>query len=152
MRAMLRLIVGATTLAVAALPAVAQTPAPIVYPAKGQSTEQQAKDKTECDTWAKQNTGIDPAAVAATPPPAAPAADESNKGPKGERLRGAARGAAAGAVVGEIADDDASEGAKIGAAAGVVAGGRQSRKNEAQAQQQAQQSAADAQKQADAEK
>ena len=103
-----------------ALPAAAQTSAPIVYPAKGQSAEQQTKDQNECSAWAKQSTGIDPATVAATPPPAAPA--EPPKDPKGERLRGAARGAAAGAVVGEVADNDADEGAKVGAAAGVIAG------------------------------
>ena len=58
-----------------AMPLGAQTPAPapIVYPAKNQSAEQQAKDKSECDAWAKQNTGIDPAAVAAEPASAAPA-------------------------------------------------------------------------------
>ena len=48
-------------LAVVAASAVAQTP--IIYPAKGQNTEQQQKDTAECATWAKQNTGIDPAAL-----------------------------------------------------------------------------------------
>jgi hypothetical protein len=43
--------------------ALAQGTTPIVYPAKGQSQEQQAKDKSECDAWAKSSTGIDPAAV-----------------------------------------------------------------------------------------
>lgn len=95
---------------------------PSAYPAKNQSAEQHAQDDTQCLAWAKQDTGIDPAAVAATPPPPT--------GPQGERLRGAARGA----VVGEIVDDKAGEGAAIGA----LAGGRQARKNQAAKAQQAQ--------------
>ena len=31
-----------------------------VYPSKGQSKEQQAKDEQECYQWAKEQTGIDP--------------------------------------------------------------------------------------------
>ena len=38
---------------------------PIVYPAKGQSNEQQNRDDGECYVWARQSTGIDPAADAA---------------------------------------------------------------------------------------
>jgi hypothetical protein len=110
---------------------------PIYYPAKNQTAEQQGKDKTECEGWAKQNTGIDPVAVAQTPPPAQ-AAPPPQSGPTGERARGAVRGAAAGAVVGEIASNDADEGAKYGAAAGVVAGGRRDRQQKAAEQQQAQ--------------
>lgn len=37
---------------------------PIVYPAKGQSNEQQNRDDGECYVWARQSTGIDPAADA----------------------------------------------------------------------------------------
>jgi hypothetical protein len=95
---------------------------PSAYPAKDQSAEQQAQDDAQCLAWAKQDTGIDPAAVAATPPPPT--------GPQGERLRGAARGA----VVGEVVDNKAGEGAAIGA----LAGGRQARKNQAAKAQQAQ--------------
>lgn len=95
---------------------------PSAYPAKGQSAEQKSKDDSQCLTWAKQDTGIDPAAVATTPPPPT--------GPQGERLRGAARGA----VVGEIVDNKAGEGAAIGA----LAGGRQARKNQAAKAQQTQ--------------
>lgn len=103
---------------------------PSVYPAKGQAAAQQSTDDGQCLAWAKQSTGIDPAAVAAAPPPPA--------GPQGERLRGAARGAAAGAVVGEIVDGDSSKGAGVGATAGVVAGGVRARHNKAAQAQQAQ--------------
>jgi hypothetical protein len=109
-------------------PAWAQKPS--AYPAKGQSAQQHSTDDGQCLAWAKQDTGIDPAGVAAAP--AAPA------GPQGERLRGAARGAVGGAVVGEIVDDDAGKGAAVGATAGVLAGGRRSRQNQAAQTQQVQ--------------
>ena len=125
-------------LGLVAASALAQTP--IVYPAKGQSAEQQQKDTGECAAWAKETTGIDPAALAAAPAPAAapaaaPAQPES-KGAQGERVKGAARGAAAGAVVGEIANDDAGEGAAVGAAAGAVAAGSRSRRDRRQQEEQ----------------
>jgi hypothetical protein len=104
-----------------------------IYPAKGQSTERQNKDKGECHVGAVQQSGFDPAkAQAAAPPPP----------PQGrERARGAARGAAAGAAVGAVAGD-AGKGAAAGAAAGTVAGGSRkrqaARQQEVQAQQQQQ--------------
>ena len=104
----------------------------VPYPSKGQSPAQQNKDEGACYAWAKQQTGIDPMAVAsAPPPPSGPAAGG------GERARGAARGAAAGAAVGAIANDDAGKGAAVGAVVGTAAGGRQARQNKAAQQQQA---------------
>ena len=144
-------IIFSTALLIVGTQAVAQapaTPAPtskpistslgmVVFPAKGQTPQQQAQDEGECYAWSKGQTGVDPMA----PPPAAaqPAAQSAQKAPAadGSRLRGAARGAAAGAVIGEVADDDAGKGAAIGATAGVVAGGRQSRKNQQAAAEQA---------------
>jgi hypothetical protein len=108
---------------VLALAASAQ--APIVYPAKGQSPEQQAKDKGECQVWATQNTGVDPAALAAAPAARAPSSVGG-----GERVGGAARGAAGGAAIGAIAGD-AGEGAAIGAIAGTMMGGRRARQAQA---------------------
>ena len=103
------------------------------------------KDKSECYSWAKQQTGFDPMQAGSgsqPPPPAQPSG--------GERLRGAARGAAVGAVVGEIANDDAGKGAAAGAAGGAMIGGMQKRgKQRQQAQAQQQQSAAVSQKQND---
>jgi hypothetical protein len=37
----------------------------MVFPAKGQTPEQQGKDESDCYVWAKQQTGYDPVA----PPP-----------------------------------------------------------------------------------
>ena len=124
--------------ALASAPAVAQQ---LIYPAKGQSAEQQKKDEAECYTWAKGQTGYDPAQATqyAAPPP--PPQHE------GERARGAARGAAGGAVVGAIAGD-AGKGAAIGAAGGTMAGGaRQRRKQEDYQNTTAQQQQAAAQQQ-----
>jgi hypothetical protein len=96
---------------------------PIAYPSKGQSPQQQQSDDGACYSWAKSNTGIDPAtASTAPPPPSGPAVGG------GERVGGAARGAAGGAVIGAIAGD-AGKGAAIGAAAGTMAGGARARQN-----------------------
>ena len=79
-------------IAVLALACTAEAQKPIVYPAKGQSAQQQSQDDAQCDAWAKQSTGIDPAVVASTPPPqqTGPAAGG------GQRVRGAAGGQRAG--------------------------------------------------------
>jgi hypothetical protein len=114
----LTLIVG---LVVCTGTALAQKPA--VYPAHGQSASKQSSDDGACYAWAKQNTGIDPAVVAGTPPPP--------QGPTGARVAGAARGAAAGAIIGDADHHDAGHGAAVGATVGVVAGGARSRRQHA---------------------
>ena len=113
-----------------AAPAVAQKP--IVYPAKGQSAQQQQKDEGECHVWAKNQTGVDPAAMAAAPAPPPPRPAVGG----GERLRGAARGAVGGAAIGAIAGDT-SKGAGAGAVVGTMRGGREARQNQAAQQQNA---------------
>ena len=101
-----------------------------VYPAKGQSPQQQQKDQAECSGWAMQQSGANPAAV--PPPP----------GPQGQVLRGAGRGAAVGAVGGAIGGD-AGKGAAIGAATGALVGGfRRADQRRAADEAQAQASAA----------
>ena len=106
---------------------------PIIYPAKGQSPQQQQKDEGECHVWAKQNTGVDPAALAASPPPQQTGAAVGG----GERVRGAAGGALGGVAIGAIAGN-AGRGAAIGAVVGTMAGGRRARQNQAASNQQAQ--------------
>jgi hypothetical protein len=98
-----------------------------VYPAKGQSPDQQKKDESACYSWAVQQTGFDPAKAA---PPAAPPTTATGTTP-GAGLRGAARGA----VVGEVVGGDAGAGAAAGAAA---ARAQSRRQNTAAAQQQQQ--------------
>ena len=111
-----------------------------IYPERGQSPEQQQRDRGECHVWAVQQSGFDPAAprTTAAPPPA-------SQPPQGGLMRGAARGAAVGAVGGAIAGD-AGKGAAIGAATGGLMGGM--RRADQMAQQQQQQQAWQAQQQA----
>jgi hypothetical protein len=93
--------------------AFAGQPAPIAYPAGGQSASQQAKDESECRNIATQNTGVSPYSTAP---------EYYTNGYAGPGvLGGAARGAAVGAVGGAIAGD-AGKGAAIGAAAGGTVG------------------------------
>ncbi len=122
MNAMRGRAVSAVVIAALAQNVAAQSK-PIAYPSKGQSPQQQQSDDGACYSWAKSNTGIDPAtASTAPPPPSGPAVGG------GERVGGAARGAAGGAVIGAIAGD-AGKGAAIGAAAGTMAGGARARQN-----------------------
>ncbi len=93
---------------------------PYIYPSKGQSQEQQDRDKYECYNWARQQTGFDP--TAPSPPPVLPRLPSKAKAPQGGLLQGGARGAALGAVGGAIAGD-AGKGAAIGAATGAMVGG-----------------------------
>jgi len=62
-----------------------------VYPRNNQDAAQQQKDETECYTWAKQQTGIDPDAPAPAPQQAQQA--------KGGGAKGAAGGAAGAATI-----------------------------------------------------
>jgi hypothetical protein len=125
---MLRTTAAAACLSAAFLLAGAAGAQSFVYPQKGQSPEQQATDEGECHVWAINQSGFDPTAVSASPPP-------SQEASKGGTLRGGARGAAAGAAVGAIAGD-AGKGAKIGAVGG-AAGGTMRRRDQ-QRQQDAQ--------------
>ncbi len=129
MRTFIGLSVGAVALMLA-FAATAQQP--IIYPAKGQSSQQQQKDHGECQAWATSATGIDPVALAQAPPP-----ETGSSFGGGERVQGAARGAVGGVAIGAIAGD-AGKGAAIGAVVGTMAGGRQARKNQSARTQQAQ--------------
>jgi hypothetical protein len=104
-----------------------------VYPAKGQTKDQQGRDEFECYKWAAEQTGFDPSRPAQAGAPAPP--------PSGGAVRGAARGAAVGAIGGAIGGN-AGKGAAIGAGVGGAAGAMKRRGAERQAaaaQQQANQ-------------
>ena len=109
-----------------------------VYPAKGQSAEQQTLDKAQCADWAKQQTGFDPM----NPPKAEVAQVEDKSG--GASARGLARGAIVGSVVGKATNLKRTESAAAGAVIGSVRSGKS-----AQAQQQAQANQTQQQAQAD---
>ncbi|HEY1383686.1 MAG TPA: glycine zipper domain-containing protein [Dongiaceae bacterium] len=130
-RPRLLLIGMALALAVEPLAAWAQQ-APIVYPAQGQTIDQQAGDESACRSFAQQQTGMYPNQ--------APPGYYGNPNAGAPVLGGAARGAALGAVGGAIAGD-AGKGAAIGAGVGATAGlmrRNQQRRQEAAANQQAQ--------------
>jgi hypothetical protein len=117
----------ALALVIAATFAASASAQQFVYPAKGQSPEQQKKDEGQCHTWAVQQSKYDP-----TKPPQQTAAAKPPTTATGTTPGAGARGAARGAVVGGIMGD-----AGAGAAAGAVAARGQSRRqNAAQAQQQ----------------
>ena len=104
-----------------------------VYPAKGQSKDQQDKDEYECYKWAKEQSGVDPMTNTATPVDTDPDV-HSKKKIATNTVGGAAVGAGVGAIAG-----DASKGAAVGAAAGATRGifRRRKAKKEARAESQA---------------
>ncbi len=109
-----------------------------VYPAKGQSTEQQRKDESACFEWAEVSTGLTlvPGQVDTD---AARRAGTSGTG-QGKVVGEAATGAATGLAIGAIAGN-AGRGAAIGAVAGSVSGLRGRRSSRRAAGQQAAQEA-----------
>jgi len=120
----------AIAMIVAAIFATGASAQQFVYPAKGQSPEQQKKDEGQCHTWAVGQSKYDPANPPQQAAAAKPATTATGATP-GAGVRGAARGA----VVGEVVGGDAG----AGAAAGAVAARSQSRRqNAAQAEQQQQ--------------
>ena len=109
-----------------------------VYPAKGQSKDQQKKDEGACLSWASEQTGFNPTAPMPTSKPPPQTAPTSSAG------KGLLKGALVGVTVGAIAGD-AGKGAAIGAASGALVGGMSKQQ---QQQQQAQQQQAWANQQA----
>jgi hypothetical protein len=109
------------------------------YPERGQSADEQSRDRYECSLWAVKQSGFDPSApdvpqayrvrVAGGPPPGT----------------GTAIGAIAGAVLGAAmaGDDDAGAGAAFGALTGAMIGNAsdaaRAQQNEAMMSAQAQQ-------------
>ena len=101
-----------------------------VYPAKGQSAEQQKNDEAACHAWAVQQTGYDPAR-----PPAPQATPQHQTTATGTTPGAGLRGAARGALIGEAVGGDSG----TGAAAGALAARGQSRRQNTEASHQAQQ-------------
>ena len=112
-------MLGITALTLVATAALAQKSSLYIYPQKGQSKDQQAKDESECRTWAKGQSGVNPDV-----PPTPAQLGSHARGAAG----GAARGAAVGAAVGAIGGS-AGKGAAAGAVVGGVAGRRGSKRS-----------------------
>jgi hypothetical protein len=85
-------------------------PSSVAYPSKGQNADQQMRDSSECQGWAKQHSGFDPAVDAA-------------KGAGVGAAVGAIGGAAVGAAIGAASGAGAGRGAAVGAVVGGVGGG-----------------------------
>jgi hypothetical protein len=105
-----------------------------IYPAGGQSPEQQRRDTGECRQWAIEQTGFDPAAPPGTDttanPPPAPQVQPQGPGVARTTARGAVVGTAGGAIMGNT-----GRGALAGAAGGALVGaGRQLDQRRAQQQ------------------
>src|SRR5262245_66003155 len=106
-----RLLSGAILLT---MPALADAQQLYVYPARGQSPQQEESDKGQCYGWAVQQTGFNPADPQVGGPPPPPAYSPQPQAPQGGMFRGAMGGAALGAVGGAIGGD-AGKRAAIGA-------------------------------------
>jgi hypothetical protein len=89
------------------------------YPTKGQSAQQQEKDKYECYDWAKGQSGFDPMALPTT---SSPRPQGGGSSMLGGAVVGGAGGAAIGAIGGAIAGGKAGKGAAIGSATGGLLG------------------------------
>ena len=106
-----------------------------IYPADGQTPEQQQADEAACTEWAESQTGLTLQAGSVDTQAAAAAAEQqAADATQGAAVAGAARGAVAGVAIGAIAGD-AGKGAAIGAVAGGIAGRRAKKSVEAQSAQ-----------------
>ena len=88
----------------------------VIYPAEGQSKDQTEKDRFECYTWGRDNSGFDPMAPPTTssPPPR-----QKQGGGTGQ---GAVTGGLIGGAIGGITQGS-RKGLRRGAAAGAISGG-----------------------------
>ena len=108
----------------------------VIYPAQGQTPEQQALDEAACWDWTEAQTGVILVVGSVdTQAAAEQAAAQAANATQGAAVAGAARGALAGVAIGAIAGD-AGKGAAIGAAAGAMGGRRARRRAQQQAAQQ----------------
>jgi len=128
MRFNFQVAIAAFVICVAATGATAQTRRPYIYASKGQTQEQQDRDKYECNQWAVGQSGFDPSNPSLT--------STSSQQARGRPGGGAARGAAVGAVGGAIEGDPGARAAS-GAARGGVFGAirRRRERNEAEQEQ-----------------
>jgi hypothetical protein len=109
----------------------------IVFPAKGQTPEQQEADEWACLEWSMNQSGLGPNAGQQDPQAAGDAAKaQAKEATTGAAVAGAAKGAAVGAIFGAITGDT-GEGAAVGAVAGGLKGRQAKKQAEKQAEAQA---------------
>ncbi len=119
---------------------LAATMSVYVFPADGQTPEEQNREEAECYVWATKNTQTDPFELNKQAEQQMQTAEHQKQhvqeAGQGAGAKGALAGAAMGALIGEIADNDAGGGAAWGAAAGAIGGRRRARRAQQQAYQQ----------------
>lgn len=98
-----------------------------IFPAKGQSPEQQRADETAAYDWATKQTGWDPYQAKTLLDQQTQASATAAGAARGGAVKGAAGGALAGVAIGAIAGD-AGKGAAIGATSLGLTGGVRSRR------------------------
>jgi hypothetical protein len=91
------------------------------YPARGQSPDQQDRDRYECHEWSVRQTRFDPSVASYRPAPEPPVRVVPVPPPGSSLLAGAVTGALIGAAVSGWKHQ--SDGAAWGAAAGALLGG-----------------------------
>lgn len=124
----LAIAVGVASAAQAGPPTLSTNPGNLaIFPAKGQSPEQQRADESAAYDWATRQTGWDPYQAKALLDQQANAATASANAARGGAVKGAAGGALAGVAIGAIAGD-AGKGAAIGATSLGMTGGVRSRR------------------------
>jgi hypothetical protein len=122
------LVTAVATIAQAGPPMLSTNPGSLaIFPAKGQSPEQQKADEAAAYDWATKQTGWDPYQAKAVLDQQTHASAAAAGAARGGAFKGAAGGAAAGAAIGAIAGD-AGKGAAIGSAALGMTGGVRSRR------------------------
>lgn len=121
-------VATAATMAQAGPPALSTNPGNLaIFPAKGQTPEQQRADEAAAYDWATQQTRWDPYQAKAALDQQTNAASASAGAARGGAIKGGAGGALAGAAIGAIAGD-AGKGAAIGATSLGLTGGVRSRR------------------------
>jgi len=124
--AVLVLVISVASVGRAGPPTLSTNPGKhVIFPAKGQTAEQQKLDEAAAYDWACEQTSWDPyqghGALVAEENAAGEVADSAS----GRTVKRAAGGALLGVAIGAIAGD-AGKGAAIGAAAGGITGGASS--------------------------
>ncbi|MDE2304025.1 MAG: glycine zipper 2TM domain-containing protein [Gammaproteobacteria bacterium] len=87
-----------------------------VYPSRGQSPEQQDRDRYDCHVWAVKQTGVDPSQASAGPYERVVV----QPAPGAATFAGAVGGAIVGSMIG--GDDNSGVGALLGGVAGAMIG------------------------------
>src|SRR6185503_4712575 len=113
----------------------------VVFPAKGQTAQQQEIDEYECLVWGADQAGVTSKSMKDPKAAGAAASAHVDTAATGAAVKGAAKGAAVGAIFGSISGN-AGAGAAYGAAGGALAGRAAKREAKANAAAQAEQKAA----------